>query len=49
MTPDTAPQLARYFSTTPEFWLGIQSRYDIETARGLTGEEIKTIEPREAV
>ena len=49
VTPDTAMRLARYFSTTPEFWLGIQSRYDIETARRLSGEEIETIEPREVV
>ena len=33
VTPDTALRLGRYFGTTPEFWLGIQARYDVETAR----------------
>jgi antitoxin HigA-1 len=33
VTPDTALRLAGYFGTTPEFWLGIQARFDIETAR----------------
>ena len=33
VTPDTALRLARYFGTTPEFWLGIQARFDVETAR----------------
>ena len=31
VTPDTALRLARYFGSTPEFWLGIQARFDIET------------------
>ena len=30
---DTALRLARYFGTTPQFWLNLQMRYDIETAR----------------
>jgi addiction module HigA family antidote len=30
---DTALRLARYFGTTPELWLNLQSRYDLETAR----------------
>jgi len=25
VTPDTALRLARYFDTTPEFWLGLQT------------------------
>ena len=33
MTPDTALRLARYLGTTAEFWLGLQTHYDIETAR----------------
>jgi addiction module HigA family antidote len=47
VTPDTALRLARYFSTTAEFWLSMQSRFDIETARRLRGEEIDAIKPRE--
>jgi addiction module HigA family antidote len=26
VTPDTALQLARYFDTTPQFWLNLQTR-----------------------
>jgi antitoxin HigA-1 len=46
MTPDTALRLARYFSTTPDFWLGIQAQYDIETVREGIDEDIATIKPR---
>ena len=28
VTTDTALRLARYFGTTPEFWLGLQTRFD---------------------
>jgi addiction module HigA family antidote len=33
ITPDTALRLARYFGTTPQFWLNLQTRYDLETAQ----------------
>lgn len=33
VSPDTALRLARYFNTTPEFWLNLQTRYDLEMAR----------------
>lgn len=49
VTPDTALRLGRYFGTSPEFWLAIQSRYDVETTRRSTGEEIEAIKPRETV
>jgi len=29
---DTALRLSRFFSTTPEFWMNLQSRFDLETA-----------------
>jgi len=48
VTPDTALRLARYFGTTAEFWLGIQSRYDLETARRLLDDELAAIQPRDA-
>jgi addiction module HigA family antidote len=32
ITPDTALRLSRYFSTTPEFWLNLQVRYDLDRA-----------------
>lgn len=35
ITPDTALRLARYFKTTPQFWLNLQTKYDLE----ITGDE----------
>jgi addiction module HigA family antidote len=49
VTPDTALRLARYFRTSPEFWLGMQATYDLETARDEVGAQIEAeIEPRAA-
>ncbi len=33
ITPDTALRLARFFGTTPEFWLNLQAHYELEVAR----------------
>jgi antitoxin HigA-1 len=33
VTPDTALRLARYFDTTPEFWVNLQGRHDLESAK----------------
>jgi addiction module HigA family antidote len=33
VTPDTALRLARYFNTSPGFWLNLQSAYDLEVAQ----------------
>ena len=33
ITSDTALRLARYFNTTPGFWLNLQSSYDLEVAQ----------------
>jgi addiction module HigA family antidote len=33
ITPDTALRLARYFGTTPEFWINLQTSYDLDVAR----------------
>jgi len=30
VTADTALRLARYFSTSPEFWMGLQMDYDLD-------------------
>ncbi len=32
VTADTALRLARYFGTSAEFWMGLQSIYDLRTA-----------------
>ncbi|MBV8774163.1 MAG: HigA family addiction module antidote protein [Deltaproteobacteria bacterium] len=33
ITGETALRLARYFGTSPEFWLGMQKDYDLQVAR----------------
>jgi antitoxin HigA-1 len=33
ITADTALRLARYFKTNPEFWLNLQTFYDLELER----------------
>lgn len=37
---DTALRLARYFGTTPEIWLRLQIRYDLEVAQEKVGKAI---------
>jgi addiction module HigA family antidote len=32
-TPDTAIRFSIYFGTTAEFWMNLQSRYDLKKAR----------------
>ncbi|HHH73017.1 MAG TPA: addiction module antidote protein, HigA family [Sulfuricurvum sp.] len=46
VTPDTALRLSVYFGTTPEFWLHLQSKYELETAKDKTYNEIsRSIKP----
>lgn len=46
ITGDTALRLARYFGNSPEFWINLQSRYDLEMARYKHGDEIeRDVEP----
>lgn len=33
ITADTALRLAAYFNTTAEFWINLQTRYDLKRAR----------------
>lgn len=37
ITADTVLRLARCFSTTPEFWMNLQQRYELEVARRAVG------------
>jgi addiction module HigA family antidote len=48
---DTALRLARYFYTSPQFWLNLQSRYDLEMdgETPLVERVIKEVREREAV
>ncbi len=40
VTADTALRLARYFGTTPQFWMNLQANYDLELAQDTHGVEI---------
>ncbi|MEW5792564.1 MAG: HigA family addiction module antitoxin [Pseudomonadota bacterium] len=40
LTADTALRLARYFGTAPEFWLNLQTAYDLRLTQREKGEEI---------
>jgi antitoxin HigA-1 len=37
VTADTALRLARYFTMSPQFWLGLQMDYDLDVAEDETG------------
>ncbi len=41
ITADTALRLAHYFNTSAEFWLGLQSDYDLDIARDKIMKEIQ--------
>jgi addiction module HigA family antidote len=45
ITADTALRLARYFGTTPGFWMNIQAQFDLECAADELAAALKKIEP----
>lgn len=45
VSADTALRLARYFSTSDTFWMGLQVDYDLEETRLRLRERILAIEP----
>ena len=49
VSADTALRLARYFGTTPEFWLNLQSAHDLSLAVAESGALIeRDVHPRAA-
>ena len=49
VTADTALRLARYFGSSPQFWLNLQAAYDLEVATRRSVERIeRDVHPREA-
>ncbi len=40
ITPDTALRLARYFGTTAQFWLNLQTSYDLKITEKNVGAKI---------
>jgi addiction module HigA family antidote len=47
ITGDTALRLAHWFGTDPQFWLNLQTAYEIDIATETAGDEIKKL-PRRA-
>ena len=45
ITADTALRLARFFGTSVEFWMNLQSQYDADMARASLAGELESIEP----
>jgi len=40
ITADTALRLSRFFGNSPQFWLGLQSQYDLDVAEDLLGKRL---------
>ena len=40
VTADTALRLARYFGNSPQFWLGLQSQYDLDVTKDALGKRL---------
>jgi antitoxin HigA-1 len=46
ITADTALRLARFFGTSPEFWLNLQTSYDLKITLEMNGPKImKEVQP----
>jgi len=40
ITADTALRLARFFGNSPQFWLGLQTQYDLDVAEDQLGKRL---------
>ncbi|MDZ7576617.1 MAG: HigA family addiction module antitoxin [Candidatus Nanopelagicales bacterium] len=45
ITADTALRLARFFGTTPQFWMNMQDQYELDSEEDRLGESLSRIEP----
>ena len=45
VTADTAMRLAQFFGMSAEFWMGLQSDYELALTRAKLGKELKAIKP----
>ena len=45
VTADTALRLAKFFGMSPQFWLGLQTQYDLDVAEDKILAEIERIQP----
>ncbi len=46
ITADTAVRLARFFGTTEQFWMNLQTSYEVRRAKGRLAVELRRIQPR---
>jgi antitoxin HigA-1 len=47
VSADTALRLGRYFGTTPEFWINLQTRFELENAKDQLEDQIeREVQPR---
>jgi addiction module HigA family antidote len=49
VTADTAVRLSRYFGNTAEFWMNLQSNYELRIERRALREQVAAITPLQAV
>ena len=45
ITADTARRLGKYFGTSPQFWLNLQTQYDLDVADDRLATQLKDIKP----
>lgn len=45
ITADTALRLGRYFGVSPQFWLNLQTQYELELAEDRVSDQIAAITP----
>jgi len=45
ITPSTALRLAKFFSTSPDFWMNLQQCWDLYHAQKTENDELQTIQP----
>ena len=45
ITADTALRLGRFFGMNPQFWVNLQSHYDLEIWKDALGDELDKIQP----
>ena len=48
VTADTALRLGRYFGTSPQFWMNLQARYDLEVQKDVLGDRLEKVRALQA-
>jgi addiction module HigA family antidote len=48
ISADMAVRLSRFFGTSPEFWMNLQSAYELAKARTVLGRKLAKIQPHQA-